>query len=86
MDHITFLDESISRLTTEIVERCAPFEPAIRLLCQIPGWGRNTAEVFIAETGGDMTVFPTPGQLASWAGVAPGTHKSAWQTAPGGVA
>jgi transposase len=77
MDHIAFLDASVARLTEEIVERCAPFEAAISLLCEIPGWGRNTAEVFIAETGGDMSVFATAGQLASWAGVAPGTHESA---------
>ena len=29
------------------------------------------AEIFIAETGGDMNQFPTPEQLASWAGSAP---------------
>jgi len=77
MDHIEFLDASIARLSAEIVERCRPFEPMIDLLCQIPGWGRSTAEVFIAETGGDMAVFPTPGQLAAWSGMAPGTHESA---------
>ena len=77
LDHIAFLDASIKKLTAEIAERLTAFEPAIRLLCQIPGWGRNTAEVFIAETGGDMSVFPTPAQLASWSGTAPGTHESA---------
>ncbi|MGI8407696.1 MAG: transposase, partial [Actinomycetota bacterium] len=59
-----------------IASRLAGFEPAIGLLCGIPGWGRTTAEVFIAEIGGDMSVFPTAQQLASWAGVAPGTHES----------
>ena len=82
LDHIAFMDAAIARLTDEIVERCAPFEPAIALLCEIPGWGRSTAEVFIAETGGDMNVFATPGQLASWAGVAPGTHESAGKRRP----
>jgi transposase len=82
MDHISFLDNSISKLTAQIVERMAPFEAAIDLLCQIPGWGRLTAEVFIAETGGNMAVFPTAGQLASWAGVAPGTHESAGKRRP----
>jgi transposase len=71
------LDHAIAALSEEIRARLAGFEPAITLLCQIPGWGRTTAEVFIAETGGDMSVFPTAGQLASWAGMAPGTHESA---------
>jgi hypothetical protein len=33
--------------------------------------------IFIAETGGDMTQLPTPGHLASWAGVSPGSNESA---------
>jgi hypothetical protein len=32
--------------------------------------------VIIAETGGDMSRFPTAGHLASWAGVCPGNHES----------
>jgi transposase len=85
LDHIAFLDASIAKLTAEIVERVSPFEPAIELLCGIPGWGRRTAEVFIAETGGDMSVFPTPEQLASWSGTAPGTHESAGKHRPVGA-
>src|SRR5665647_3728187 len=42
----------------------------------IPGVGRDVAEVIIAETGADMSRFPTPGHLASWAGVAPGLNQS----------
>lgn len=77
IDHLAFLDESIANLSAAIRERLAGFEPVIELLCEVPGWGRSTAEVSIAETGGDMSVFPTPEQLASWAGVAPGTHEVA---------
>jgi transposase len=77
LEHIGFLDSSIETLTKAIADRLVAFEPIIEHLCEIPGWGRTTAEVFIAETGGDMSVFPTPEQLASWAGVAPGTHESA---------
>ena len=54
-----------------------PFLPARDLLESIPGFSQILAEVFIAETGGDMTQFPTPGQLASWAGVSPGSNESA---------
>jgi transposase len=43
----------------------------------IPGWSHVVADVFIAETGAEMSVFPTPGHLASWAGVTPGSNESA---------
>jgi transposase len=85
LDHISFLDAAIARLSGEIAERVGPFEPAIELLCGIPGWGRGIAEVFIAETGGDMAVFPTAAQLAAWSGMAPGTHESAGKRRPTGV-
>jgi transposase len=41
------------------------------------GVGRRAAEVIIAETGGDMSVFPTAKHLASWAGMCPGNDESA---------
>ena len=36
----------------------------------------RTAEVIIAETGGDISAFPTAKHLASWAGVCPGNDES----------
>jgi transposase len=46
-------------------------------LCSIPGVQRRTAEVIIAETGGDMSAFPGAKHLASWAGICPGNDESA---------
>jgi hypothetical protein len=43
----------------------------------IPGFSTTIAEVFIAETGADMSMFPTAGHLASWAGTSPGSNESA---------
>jgi transposase len=42
-----------------------PFRDARELLVSIPGFSTTIAEVLIAETGADMRVFRTPGQLAS---------------------
>ena len=38
---------------------------------------RAAPQVLIAECGLDMTVFPTVGHFASWAGACPGHHESA---------
>jgi transposase len=35
------------------------------------------AEVIVAETGAQMTRFPSPAKLAAWAGLAPGDNESA---------
>ena len=75
--HLDFLDEAIERLSDAIEEQIRPFARAVELLCTIPGVQRRTAEVLIAETGGEMTAFPSARHLASWAGVCPGNDRSA---------
>jgi len=77
LSHIDFLDEQIDSLTDAIGRQIAPFEPAVELLCTIPGVQRRTAEAVISEIGVDMSVFPTAKHLASWAGQCPGNDESA---------
>jgi transposase len=81
--HLDFLDRAIAEVSAEGATRLAPFEEEIALLAGIPGVGRGTAEELIAESGVDMGQFPSPAQLASWAGLAPGQHKSAGQRTSG---
>lgn len=83
--HIDFLDASIDALTEQVVERMGPYEAAITLLMTIPGINRLTAEVIVAETGADMSRFPTAQHLAAWAGVAPASHESAGKRRPAGT-
>ena len=75
--HVDFLDEQIAQVSAEVDERLRPFEAAVALLDTIPGVGRRTAEVIVAEVGTDMGRFPTAGHLVSWAGMCPGNHLSA---------
>jgi transposase len=77
LDRIDAHTADIERLSTRIDEAMEPFQAARELLVSIPGFSRIVAEVFLAETGGDMTQFPTAGHLASWAGTAPGSNESA---------
>lgn len=90
LDHIDHLDEAIDRLDERIDELIGPFAETRELLCTIPGIAERVANVIIAETGGDMTRFPTAGHLASWAGLCPGNDESAGKrktgkTRPGDV-
>ena len=50
--------------------------PAADRLAEIPGITRKLAAAIIAETGLDMTRFPTADHLVSWAGLAPVAKQS----------
>jgi transposase len=49
---------------------------AAERLDEIPGVGREAAMALIAETGLDMSRFPTPEALVSWAGLTPTARQS----------
>ena len=74
---IDVLDAQIATVGEEIAERLRPFESELAILDSIPGIGRWSAEVILAEIGPDMARFPTAGHLASWAGMCPGHDESA---------
>jgi transposase len=77
LDRIDAHTHDIATVAARIDELMTPFRPARDLLVSIPGFSQIIAEIFIAETGADMAQFPTPEQLASWAGVSPGANESA---------
>jgi len=74
---IDFLDDTLTRLTDELDRRLGPFEPMLTALDTIPGIDRIGAISLIAETGGDMTRFPSAGHLCSWGAMCPGHNESA---------
>jgi transposase len=50
--------------------------PAAQRLAEIPGVSMMLATAIIAETGLDMSRFPTAAHLVSWAGLAPSARQS----------
>jgi len=78
--HLNLIDSHtamINELTSRIEVVIEPFRLVRDLIDTIPGISTTIADVIIAETGADMSRFPTPGHLASWAGTCPGSHESA---------
>jgi len=75
--HIDTLDIALQNLSERIEFVLIPHAEIIELLCTIPGVQTHAAQVLIAECGLNMTLFPTVGHFASWAGVCPGHHQSA---------
>jgi transposase len=74
--HLEQLEASIAELDTHIDRVLAPFAVARDRLDTITGVGQRAAETIIAEIGTDMSVFPTAGHLASWAGRCPGNNRT----------
>ena len=71
------LDEERCRFDARIERLAAPYADVLRRLDTIPGIDRTAALALLAEFGTDMTQFPTPAHLASWAGLCPGNAESA---------
>ncbi|MET0839996.1 MAG: IS110 family transposase [Marmoricola sp.] len=78
--HLDLIDRhtaAIEQLTSRIEVVVEPFQGFRDLICTIPGISTLLADVIIAETGADMSVFPSAKHLASWAGTTPGNNESA---------
>ena len=57
--------------------------PAVQRLAEIPGISPDLARSIIAETGLDMSRFPTAAHLVSWAGLCPSARQSGPRTRNG---
>ena len=71
LERIDRVTADIARLSEVIEQLLAPYEEQLQQAESMPGWRRRSAEDAIAETGVDMTRFPTGAHLASWGSRAP---------------
>lgn len=79
LEHMKFLEEQLEKIDQDILDKIreAGLEEPWRLLQTVPGVQEDSAANILAETGADMTQFPSERDISSWAGVCPGNNRSA---------
>lgn len=78
LDHIDELEKHIKTLSDEIENSMnSDDKKCVDAITDIPGIGKESAEVIISVIGTDMSRFPTDNHISSWAGLAPGNNESA---------
>ncbi len=75
--HIDELTNRIKEMDDLIDEYMKEYEKNKKKLEKMPGLGKRSSEIILAEIGQDMSRFPTAGHICSWAGVCPGNNESA---------
>jgi len=75
--HMDEVDAYINLIQKEMLIRCLPFLPIIKLLTALPGISLISAMTIISEIGVDMSQFDSDKQLCCWAGLAPANNESA---------
>jgi transposase len=77
LQELVHLDRKLEQTDQRLARKLQPHTDLIFRLCTIPGVEFTTAAVIVAEVGFDMSRFPDPAHLASWAGLCPGNNESA---------
>jgi transposase len=77
--HMRFVEEQIADIDSEIAAKIheAGLDQQWENLQTVPGVQERSAANILAETGADMSQFPSQRQISSWAGVCPGNNRSA---------
>lgn len=78
LEQYDFLEKKIQSVSERLGAIAPPsFRCAVEQLDAMAGVGERGARALLAETGTDMSRFPTHKHFASWAGRCPGNHESA---------
>lgn len=77
LTQIEAIEQGIETLDARLRVLLSPFQAVTARLCTMPGVSTIVAQTLLAEIGGDMGRFPTPGHLRSWVGLCPRLDESA---------
>jgi len=77
LTHVDGLNQQLAQLNERIEQQTAPHAALIARLDEIPGVGKHTAEILLAEIGCNVDPFPSEKHLASWACLCPGNNINA---------
>src|SRR5687768_4240173 len=77
LQRVDAVTADIATVQARIDAQIGELGPAVARLDAIPGIGPVAAQMILAEIGTDMSRFPTPAHLTSWARFAPGVSESA---------
>jgi transposase len=77
LSQIDALQRAIEEIEARLDHSLATFRDAIARLITIPGLSQTLAWVIVSEIGTDMSRFPTPEHLKSWACLCPRNDESA---------
>ena len=74
---IDAVEASIATIDRHVETHLDPFRTAVEQVVTVPGMGVRSAMAVLAETGIDMSRFPSQGQFLSWACLVPRSDESA---------
>jgi transposase len=62
-DHLSFVENQLEKVESEIDQLLHPYLPSIELLITIPGIQKDAAAVILVEIGNDMSCFGGDAQI-----------------------
>lgn len=82
LDSVDRSTEQMRAIDDEIRKLMTSWESEQNLVMTIPALKETSSAAVIAESGTDMSLFPSSKHLTAWAGLAPGSEESAGKAKP----